>query len=162
MPIYEFYCPDCHTLFNFFSPRVETHKAPACPRCGRPRLERQASLFTLPRGREEETEPTCDQAGAARLEQALERLTGETAALDQNDPRQAARLLQRLCATAGLAPGQAVKEALDRLASGEDPERIEAELGAALDGEEPFAGGSAAGPGGQRRPPAHDDTLYEL
>ena len=26
MPIYEFYCPDCNTLFNFFSRTINTSK----------------------------------------------------------------------------------------------------------------------------------------
>jgi len=33
MPIYEFYCEDCNTLFNFFSRTVNTDKQPPCPRC---------------------------------------------------------------------------------------------------------------------------------
>ena len=46
MPIYEFYCPDCHTIFNFFSARIETEKRPDCPRCGRSKLERRMSVFS--------------------------------------------------------------------------------------------------------------------
>jgi hypothetical protein len=34
MPIYEFYCEDCHTIFNFFSKNVNTTKKPN----GRPAL----------------------------------------------------------------------------------------------------------------------------
>ena len=34
MPIYEFYCPDCNTIFNFFCRRIVTDKKPACPKCG--------------------------------------------------------------------------------------------------------------------------------
>ena len=40
MPIYEFYCPDCNTLFNFFSSRINTEKKPDCPKCGRKELDR--------------------------------------------------------------------------------------------------------------------------
>jgi putative FmdB family regulatory protein len=35
MPIYEFYCPDCHTVFSFFSSRIDTAVRPACPQCGK-------------------------------------------------------------------------------------------------------------------------------
>jgi len=45
MPIYEFYCVDCHTVFNFFSRRIDTEKRPSCPRCGRPGLERRLQQF---------------------------------------------------------------------------------------------------------------------
>ncbi len=50
MPVYEFYCPDCHTIFNFFSRRVNTAARPACPRCERPELERQVSSSPLAPG----------------------------------------------------------------------------------------------------------------
>ncbi len=54
MPVYEFYCPDCHRIFNFLSRTVNTEKQPDCPRCGRPRIERQVSLFAISKGRKEE------------------------------------------------------------------------------------------------------------
>ncbi|MEI6128202.1 MAG: FmdB family zinc ribbon protein [Pseudomonadota bacterium] len=46
MPIYEFYCTSCNTIFNFFSRTVNVTKRPACPRCGR-ELERQVSMFSF-------------------------------------------------------------------------------------------------------------------
>ena len=30
MPIYEFFCPDCNTVFSFYSPTVNTRKIPLC------------------------------------------------------------------------------------------------------------------------------------
>ncbi len=50
MPVYEFYCADCHTVYNFFSQSVNTAKRPTCPKCGRPELERRASLFAISKG----------------------------------------------------------------------------------------------------------------
>ena len=47
MPIYEFYCPDCNTLFNFFSRTVNTTKTPNCPKCNIRPLERQMSAFAF-------------------------------------------------------------------------------------------------------------------
>ena len=43
MPIYEFYCEDCNTLFNFFSKTVNTTKKPKCPKCKTKTLSRQMS-----------------------------------------------------------------------------------------------------------------------
>jgi putative FmdB family regulatory protein len=57
VPIYEFYCVDCHTVFNFLSRTVNTTKRPACPRCGRPELERRVSRFAVSRRRAERDEP---------------------------------------------------------------------------------------------------------
>jgi hypothetical protein len=31
MPIYEFYCPDCNTIFNFFSRTINTSKKTPMP-----------------------------------------------------------------------------------------------------------------------------------
>jgi putative FmdB family regulatory protein len=55
VPIYEFYCSDCHTVFNFFAKRVNTEKRPACPRCGRAKLERKLSRFAVSKGLSEES-----------------------------------------------------------------------------------------------------------
>ncbi|NIP32606.1 zinc ribbon domain-containing protein, partial [Candidatus Saccharibacteria bacterium] len=44
MPIYEFLCKDCNTIFNFFSRRVNTDKVPGCPQCGR-KLQKLLSSF---------------------------------------------------------------------------------------------------------------------
>ncbi|MCP4369614.1 MAG: hypothetical protein GY797_16110 [Deltaproteobacteria bacterium] len=39
MPIYEFYCADCHTIYNFFSLKINTETVPKCPRCENPDLK---------------------------------------------------------------------------------------------------------------------------
>ena len=31
MPIYEFYCAKCNTIYNFFSRTANTDKIPTCP-----------------------------------------------------------------------------------------------------------------------------------
>ena len=51
MPIYEFYCRDCHTIFSFFSPSVGVERAPSCPRCHRRKLEKRPSTFAMLRRR---------------------------------------------------------------------------------------------------------------
>ena len=61
MPIYEFYCDDCHTIYSFFSRRVNTEKRPGCPDCSRSALTRQVSMFSSPRsGDDRADEPPAD------------------------------------------------------------------------------------------------------
>ncbi len=169
MPVYEFYCPDCHVIFNFLSRRVNTTKRPDCPRCGRPDLERQVSLFAISKGRKEGDDgddlPDIDES---RLEQAMESLAAEADSVDEDDPRQMARLMRRLYDATGLKMGPGMEEAIRRMEAGEDPDRIEEEMGDVLEEEDPFSGGGgAAGPRWKalkRRllPPEVDETLYEL
>ena len=47
MPIYEFYCEDCNTIFNFFSKTINTTKKPKCPKCKTQQLSRQMSAFAF-------------------------------------------------------------------------------------------------------------------
>ena len=46
MPIYEFYCQQCHTMYNFLSRTVNTEKVPDCPSCHNVKLQRKVSLFS--------------------------------------------------------------------------------------------------------------------
>ncbi len=165
MPIYEFYCPDCHVVFNFLSRRVDTTRRPSCPRCHRPDLERRASTFAVSRGRAEPAgEGLPDDFDDERFERAMESLGNEMDSLDEEDPRQAARLVRRLYESAGLPIGGGIEEALRRMEAGEDPEAIEEELGDVLD-EEPAAEPPKAAVGARLRrmlPPRVDPELYEM
>lgn len=162
MPIYEFYCPDCHVLFNFFSRRVDTEKRPACPRCRRPEIERRMSPFAISRRREADEEVLPADMDEARLEQAMNVLAREAEGFNDEDPRQAARFMKRLSELTGLSLGEGMEEALHRLEAGEDPDEIEADLGEVLEGEDEMP--SLAGKKLLKRllPPARDDKLYDL
>jgi putative FmdB family regulatory protein len=161
MPVYEFYCADCHTIFNFLSRRVNTEKRPDCPRCGRPGLERQVSFFAVSRGQKDEPSEELPDLDGAKLEKALQSLAGEMEGVSEDDPRQMARIMRKLSEATGMKLGSGMEEAISRLAAGEDPEAIEAELGELINGENPFAGGIK---GLKRKftPPDHDDTLHVL
>jgi putative FmdB family regulatory protein len=164
MPVYEFYCPDCHMIFNFFSRRVNTEARPGCPRCARPQLDRQVSRFAISKGRKEEDDmPDIDES---RMERAMQALAAEAEGLDEDDPRQAARMMRKLYETTGMPLGPGMEEAIRRMEAGEDPEQIEAEMGDMLESEEPFAEGEM-GKGlkalrKQSQRPQVDTTLYEL
>jgi putative FmdB family regulatory protein len=162
MPVYEFYCADCHTVFNFLSRLVNIDKRPACPKCNRPELERQVSPFAVSRGRKEETPEGLPDIDEQKLEKAMMGLAGEIEGMDENNPRQMAHFLRRLKDVTGMNLGSGMDKAIRRLESGDDPDKIESEMGELLDGDNPF---SLEGIKGIRRrvtPPVHDDTLYPL
>ncbi|MCU0981347.1 MAG: zinc ribbon domain-containing protein [Pirellulaceae bacterium] len=172
MPIYEFYCRDCHRVFNFFARRVNTTAEPVCPQCQRPRLERKVSRFAVARG----LQPKADSTGPeddlppgfdeAKLEQVMEELGREADGLDEDDPRQAARLMRAMYERTGMPLTGKMEEAMRRMESGEDPDAIEAEMGDLLDQDETAEGGESGGRlrgwAKKLRPPTVDETLYDL
>jgi len=163
MPIYEFYCPDCHVVFNFFSKSINTEKRPSCPRCARERLDRRMSVFATPRNQGEEGETPMPDFDESKMEKAMSLLAREAEHMDEDDPRQAANLMRKLTDMTGLNLGSGMEEALSRMEAGEDPEAIEAEMGDLLEGEEPFAFEKKSVGGLVRYlPPEVDETLYDL
>jgi putative FmdB family regulatory protein len=166
VPIYEFYCADCHTIYSFLSRKVDTAARPACPRCGRPKLERRVSRIAIARKRAEAAGPEGDlpDADDPKIEQAMESLMRESEGLDENDPRQVARMMRKLHQTAGMPLDGKTEEAIRRMEAGESPEKVEEEMGD-LFGEE---GPLPEEPAGRlrrlmrARPPKVDETLYDL
>ncbi len=167
MPIYEFYCRDCHAIFNFLSRSVDTVKRPECPRCGRNGLDRQASAFAISRGRTEpESGPDLGDLDPNNLERAMAELARESEGLNEDDPREVAGLMRKLFDRTGLPLSDGMLEAMRRMENGQDPDKIEEELGEVLDAEElPLLGGGSRGLAQLRRrmrPPEIDKKLYEL
>ncbi len=164
MPIYEFYCDQCHTIFNFFSRTVNTRKVPLCPRCKDNQLSRQISMFAVTGKAKEDAEMDDLPFDEGKMEKAMQMLAGEADKINEDDPRQAAQLMRKLTHMTGLDLGDGMEEALSRMEQGEDPEKIEAEMGDLLEGDDPFQLKSKKGPAGRqaRRAPARDETLYDL
>jgi putative FmdB family regulatory protein len=161
MPVYEFYCADCHAIFNFLSRRVSTDKAPSCPRCDRQYLEKQVSAFAISRNLDEPPEgmPDVDES---KIEQAMMALAGDMGKMDEDDPKAMAHFMRKLSSMTGMDLGEGAEEALSRLEAGEDPEQIESEMGDLFDGNELFSGKKIKGWRKRYLPPEHDDTLYVL
>jgi hypothetical protein len=149
-------------IYSFLSRRINTEKRPACPRCGRPELEKQVSPFAVSLGRKDEPMEGVPDMDEERMERALEGLAGEMEGVDENDPRQMARFMRRFSETTGMDLGSEVEEAIRRLEAGEDPEKIEEEIGGLMDVESPFSREGVKGLKRRLAPPQRDDTLYEL
>lgn len=142
MPIYEFFCKRCNTVYNFFSARIDPSEAPACPRCSGATTRKPARFATLSKGLSsgDEAEGPDDDLFAGldedRLEAVMESMGGELEAMgDNDDPRAMAQIFRRFGEASGLQLGPRMEEMLRRLERGEDPEDIETEL----------AGGAAEG-----------------
>lgn len=172
MPIYEYYCGGCHTVLNFFSRTLNPAKQPACPHCGRRKLERQVSLFAAGRkadGGGEGDGDGLDGMDERKMERAMEALASEAGAMNEEDPKAAAQLMRKFSKMAGMEFNDGIEQALQRMEAGEDPEAVEAEMGDVLDSADPFlpVGGSKSKKGDpkdrrHRGAPRHDATLYDL
>lgn len=170
MPIYEFYCAHCNTIFNFFARTMAAAgKTPNCPKCRRRKLSRQVSIFAMTHGGQDGEKAEDPLAGAnmdeSRMEQAMTSLASEAEKINEDDPRQAAQLMRKFSKMTGVEFTGSMENALQRLEAGEDPDSIEADMGEALQGEEdPFIlpGQKTAAKGSRRPPPSRDETLYDL
>ena len=167
MPIYEFYCPDCHVIFNFLSRAINTSGRPGCPRCARQHLERQVSLFAATGNAGEDGDLDDLPIDESRMESAMEAMASEAEHMNEDDPREAARLMRKFSNMTGMEFGDGMQEALGRMEAGEDPEKVEAEMGDLMEGEDPFVlpgkkAGTQAQHGKHRGEPKRDGTLYEM
>lgn len=160
MPIYEFYCDTCNTVFNFFSSRVDTNTSPPCPKCAKD-LSRQISMFsTIGRAKEDTGMPDIDES---RMERVMGELAKEAENINEDDPQQMARIMRRFSEQSGMNLGAGMEEALSRMEAGEDPETIEQEMGDILENEDPFTlQTKKKNRGSGRRAPTRDETLYLL
>jgi putative FmdB family regulatory protein len=164
MPIYEFYCSDCHTIFNFYSKTINTKKRPNCPKCKAKKLQKQMSSFAFTGNAKEESDMDDVSFDENKMEKAMNMLAGEAEKIDEENPQQAAGLMRKLSDMTGMQLGAGMEEALSRMERGEDPEQIEAEMGDIMEGEEPFLLPEKKGMGlkAKRRHTNQDETLYEL
>lgn len=163
MPIYEFACPKCRKIYSFLSKRVNPDRLPVCPKCGNKKLKKEISRFAMSKGLKEPAAPTSQEDGPPlpdlddpRMERAMAEMERDMAHLDENNPRHMAHLMRKMKDL--MPPGVMPKEmetAIKRLEAGEDPERIEADMGDVFD---QFMGGAGGGGGGEY---TKDSGLYD-
>lgn len=172
MPIYEFYCGPCNTVFSFLSRRPGVSTLPVCPSCGAG-LSREVSPFACLRGgKDAEGADRADDPLAgldeARMEKAMEALSGEMGTLEDEDadPRDSARLFKKFAEVTGMRFNPAVREALARMEAGADPDQVEAEFGEVLNADNPFEDEAAGSLRDllrrMRNEPRRDPKLYDL
>jgi putative FmdB family regulatory protein len=142
MPIYEFACPKCRVIFNFLSKRLKPERSPTCPKCGNKKLEKQMSRFATTRGIKEPATsartdkddgppmPDFDDPKIMRVMSEMERVMEH---LDSDNPRHMAYMMRKM---KDVLPASAMPKELDiaikRLEAGEDPEKIEEDMGDVL------------------------------
>jgi len=139
MPIYEFACPKCRKIYSFLSKRVNPERLPVCPKCGNKNLEKQMSRFAMTRGLAESADAGDGGEGPMpdmddpRVERAMAEMERDLAHLDENNPKHMALMMRKMkdILPAGSVPKE-LEVAIKRLEAGEDPEKIEEDMGDVL------------------------------
>jgi putative FmdB family regulatory protein len=163
MPIYEFACPKCRKIFSFLSKRMNPDRLPVCPKCGNKNLKKEMSRFAMTRGLSEPASGTsaADEGpmpdlNDPRVARAIAEMERDMGQLDENNPRHMAHMMRKMqdIMPAGAMP-KGMEIAIKRLEAGEDPEKIEADMGELFS--ELMGGEGSASGGGYTK----DSGLYD-
>jgi len=161
MPVYEFLCVACNKIFSFHSFKVATEKVPECPKCSNADLRRVPSSFGVATAPKTSVGQGDDEGAGLddpRMEREMMRFASELEGMDENDPRAMAAAVRKMTEIAGEPVTPAMEEMIRRLEAGEDPEKVEEELGDALEDEM----GDEGGGGFSGAPPTRDSGLYPM
>jgi hypothetical protein len=146
MPIYEYYCPENHTIYQFYAKTLAQGKSvPPCPDNPKFTMRKVVSAFAITSGgpKDESAAPKPDAPGAgadaaedARMEAAMNAMEKEFSSVDENDPKAMARMMRRMSELTGEKIDGEMEEVVRKLEEGADPDSLEDQLG----GEEPGGG----------------------
>lgn len=177
MPVYEYYCPETHTVYCFYARSLrEGEKVPRCPDPKGKTMIKQVSGFAITGKHGDEPGPGGGDPDDPRMERAMAEMEREFAGMDESnpDPRQLGALMRRMGELTGERLPPELEEAARRLEAGEDPDAVEETLGD-LDecGVGDMPDGADTAPGGTlsrqwaklrkgRNPLRRDPDLYEL
>lgn len=160
MPIYEYACPQCRTIFNFLSKRINPKRQPHCPKCGRSELVKEISSFAAISGAKTEANADTAEDNERQIMRVMGELERDVSRFDENNPRHIAHLMRKI---QRILPENAIPAKIEtvakRLESGEEPEKIEEDM------EELFSELQHPGAGGSPESEenfARDPELYDL
>jgi hypothetical protein len=152
MPIYEYYCPDNHTIYQFYAKTLAQGRTiPVCPDNPKFRMQKAVSAFAVTTKGKAGAESdggdaaavAADPAEDARMEAAMGAMEREFASVDENDPRAMGRMMRRMAEMTGEKIDGEMEEVVRKLEEGADPDSLEDQLGDGapddLGGGEPIA-----------------------
>ena len=140
MPIYEYYCKKCNTIFDFYSRTFSVEKEPVCPRC-KGDLKKYVSSFSFS---QKMKGPDSLPMSTKMLDDGMKRLKDH----DTKDPEAAAKLRKKFSKMMGVNFEEGKKKS-----------------GVVLEtGTEEKGGGVKDKPVSDEHdvPPEKDETLYEI
>ena len=173
MPIYEFFSPKTNKIYSFYARSLRfAGKTPRCPENPKYPMERIVSSFAVTgRAQEKKDVPGGDpMLDDPRMEKVMAEMERDFSGMDEEnpDPRQLAQMMRKMASVTGEKMPDTMNEMIRRMEAGEDPEKLEAEYGDALEDFDPMGGDKPAGEeSGSAKPrfkrrPQRDPTLYEI
>jgi hypothetical protein len=144
MPIYEYYCPNNHTIYQFYAKTLAQGKiVPRCPDNPKFHMKKLVSAFAVTSGGKKDDvaemnpspAPGGDPAEDARMEAAMGAMEKEFSGVDENDPRAMARMMRKMSDLTGEKIDGEMEEVVRKLEEGADPESLEDQLGGNAAGE---------------------------
>jgi|CZKI01.1.fsa_nt_gi hypothetical protein len=139
MPIYEYYCPDNHRIYQFYARTLaQGRTVPPCPDNPRFRMRKILSPFAVVGSGGEKAGDGAgsgapgggsDPASDPRMEAAMGELEREFSGVDENDPRAMGRMMRRMADLTGESIGGEMEEVVRKLEEGADPDSLEDSLG---------------------------------
>jgi hypothetical protein len=184
MPIYEYYCPDNHRIYQFYAKTLaQGQRIPKCPDNPKFRMEKMLSGFSVTTGSRSAPDTEAGGVGAPegggpgddpRMESAMAAMEQEFSHVDENDPKAMGRMMRRMAELTGEKIDGEMEEVVRKLEEGADPDSLEEQFGDGEDGDgggdAPTAGGPAvSADAGQKRrrafprrgPATRDPKLYD-
>lgn len=170
MPIYEYYCQDNHTIYQFYAKTLaQGQTIPKCPANPAYRMRKLVSAFAITSGggKDESAEvkpgaaPGGDPAEDARMEAAMGAMEHEFSSIDENDPKAMARMMRRMSELTGEKIDGEMEEVVRKLEEGADPDSLEDQLGGGPEegADDPYGEGpggpGAGGPAPDPKEPKH-------
>ncbi len=174
MPIYEYYCPDNHTIYQFFAKTLAQGKStPKCPHNPKYRMKKVVSAFAITSGGADTGEPkpeaaagSGDPAEDAKMEAAMSAMEGEFSSVDENDPKAMARMMRRMSELTGEKIDGEMEEVVRKLEEGADPDSLEDQLGGGEEAgggmDDPYGEGMGGGPEGAKPDPKEPRHRFRI
>jgi hypothetical protein len=183
MPIYEYYCPNNHTIYQFYAKTLAQGRlTPRCPDNPAFKMVKTVSNFAVHSGGKKIEDgsdplpgsgaPDANATDDPKMEAAMGAMEREFSSVDENDPRAMGRMMRRMAELTGEKIDGEMEEVVRKLEEGADPDALEEQMGGAFP-EDGADQSDAGGPGEPepaekkqrfkvRRPqPRRDPQLYD-
>ena len=178
MPIYEFYSPDNHKIYSFYSRTIKNSDIfPLCPDGEKLKMRKMVSAFSVTGNGGDGDEVNDDsevdpfsKLSDAQSSSAMKEMENAISGMDEEnpDPRQMGSLMRKMCEMTGEKMDGVMEEVVRKLEEGANPEELEDSLGSAMedaDGDQDGVESPMDGIFKKDKPSRHlarDPKLYEF